>query len=886
MFNRMLVCAVFMFPLCRLDAQVEMPQVRDSRFTMTLFAQEPEIVTPTGIAVDRRGRVFCIESHTHFPPDDYAGPETDRIRIYDDTDADGRADRATTFFEGSSATMNMAFAADGSLYVATRAKIFRLHDRNGDDKPDSNTLVIDLQTKGNYPHNGLSGLAFQNNRLYFGFGENLGLDYKLVGSDGTALSGGGEGGNVFSCALDGSKLRAVATGFWNPFGLAFDKVGNLIAIDNDPDWRPPCRLLHIVEGGDYGYRFSHGRRGTHPFTAWFGELPGTLGMISGTGEAPSGILRYDRVSPDPQTSSLLCTSWGLHAVEKYDLVPSGASFRARSMTLIKGGIDFRPVGIAAAPDGTVYISDWCKRSYELHGFGRIWKITFDDSSGQTPANNPAPVSYPYQQTDVVSRQRAANLLSPERIDFPRAFQTAVSSLEKASLIRRSGGKPKPRLLTDVLSDQDPFLRQAARHALQETVDSEFLTHVDLPRDPRIRTGLAMIMRKLSSRPEVAARIRWLLKDTDPNVRFVALRWIAEEKLSEFLPQLERELHSRSMTGRLFESYLAAIDMVGRDRPGAEYERRETDLFSSILSNKQTQSDTLVIALRKLQSAQMRDSFSSDHPGLKMELLQDLLSHSSTAVVREVVATLRDFGSPESRQILMEVVRNKNDFSGAAKDAIIALDPADSQQRQQLLQIVCEKNGYSLVARQTLIDTAFSEAELEQVRQHDVDPDEVFRQSQRTVTRKTNRLDGIEQRRAAADTERGRLIFFNPRFGKCARCHQIDGRGGIAGPDLSNLSGMPDERLLESVMMPSREIAPRHTPWLIQTSDGLVRTGVLITERGSVQTYADARGETFQVKFDDIESRQQLSQSLMPEGLLDHMSDQEVADLLHYLQHRN
>ena len=89
-----------------------------------------------------------------------------------------------------------------------------------------------------------------------------------------------------------------------------------------------------------------------------------------------------------------------------------------------------------------------------------------------------------------------------------------------------------------------------------------------------------------------------------------------------------------------------------------------------------------------------------------------------------------------------------------------------------------------------------------------------------------------------------------------------------------------------MLMPSREIAPRHTPWLIQMSDGLVRTGVLITERGSVQTYADARGETFQVKFDDIESRQQLSQSLMPEGLLDHMSDQEVADLLHYLQHRN
>ena len=68
--------------------------------------------------------------------------------------------------------------------------------------------------------------------------------------------------------------------------MTFDAFGRLFAVDNDPDSRPPCRLLHIVEGGDYGYRFRNGRKGLHPFTAWNGELPGTLGMVAGTGEAP------------------------------------------------------------------------------------------------------------------------------------------------------------------------------------------------------------------------------------------------------------------------------------------------------------------------------------------------------------------------------------------------------------------------------------------------------------------------------------------------------------------------------------------------------------------------------------------------------------------------
>ena len=98
-------------------------------------------------------------------------------------------------------------------------------------------------------------------------------------------------------------------------------------------------------------------------------------MVAGTGEAPSGVVEYDRDNlPKIIAERLLVTSWGDHRIEQYRLKPHGASFRATMEPVVTGGEDFRPVGIAIAPDGSVYISDWVDKSYTLHGKGRIWRL--------------------------------------------------------------------------------------------------------------------------------------------------------------------------------------------------------------------------------------------------------------------------------------------------------------------------------------------------------------------------------------------------------------------------------------------------------------------------------------------------------------------------------
>src|SRR5436190_1071059 len=94
---------------------IAQPKVLDPRLKIELFSAEPDIVTPTGLAIDAQGRVLVVESHTHFAPDDYAGPKHDRIRMFVDSNGDGRADRVTNFFEGTTWTMNIGIHRDGSV---------------------------------------------------------------------------------------------------------------------------------------------------------------------------------------------------------------------------------------------------------------------------------------------------------------------------------------------------------------------------------------------------------------------------------------------------------------------------------------------------------------------------------------------------------------------------------------------------------------------------------------------------------------------------------------------------------------------------------------------------------------------------------------------------
>ena len=987
--------SLFLLSALILGAEAPSPQVLDDRLQIQLVAEHPDVRTPTGIAVDEQGRVLVIESHTHFPPENYDGPKTDRILMLEDFDlATGKARKISTFFEGTTHTMNLAIYHDGSIYVATRMEIFRLRDMNGDGKAEERTPICHLETQGNYPHNGLSGLAFDfGDNVYFGFGENLGAEYKLVGSDGQTLSGGGEGGNIYCCDRDGKKLRRVATGFWNPFGLGFDAFGRLFAVDNDPDSRPPCRLLHIVEGGDYGFRFRNGRKGVHPFTAWNGELPGTLPMVAGTGEAPCVVMAYESDNlPDDYRGDLLVTSWGDHRLERYRLRPRGASYSAEMTQVIRGGENFRPVGLALAPDGSLYMSDWVDKSYQLHGKGRVWRIsaknpqprrefkdawdalaskhgpTREKAIREIPAvasNREALVRVIHGEADSRTQLAAARTVKPDdffsqsllfglvgshpssdvrlgiiehlraapprvgpgtRFEINPAWINALtddrslpdemlakllstpnlSNLGVATLYRNAqqyygnavAGVPSvdDRKAFWSAVERDPFLLHAVasgygadlvelRTPMQrisgqglEALDSEHIGQ---------RMALALGARMVPDLP-IRQVVPDLLASTDPRLQLVGLLWLSEIPPKLAAPELwrvESLIQREGISRQAFEVAVALLDRLGGAAVDPKQEASGDVFVLKLLQNEKVSPATRRFAIRSLRP---------DHPALTTELLAKLLADEQSSIRLEAIRTIRQRPDANRWPQLRAIAADEKLPPQERCEAILGLSPGNEEDRK-LLFALAEGTHVQVAdeALRALRGFDLSEGEVAQLlalasrfegsRKELIDR-VLMRNPPKNLPKHDDHAAWLKLADGSGDAQVGERIFYHLRVGGCFRCHEFEGRGYTVGPDLSTIGrSMTRERLVQSLVDPSREIAPQFTTWSILTLDGQVLNGIHVgDEVDGRMRFADQNGRVFHVHPNDIDRRQPSSQSIMPEGLVDNLTAQELRDLVAFL----
>lgn len=785
----------------------EAPKVLDPRLQLELIAEQPDIVTPIGITFDTDGALLVIESHTHHRKPDYQGPPKDRIRRFADTDGDGKFDTWSTFYEGTEATMSILSAKDGSIYVATRMEVFRLRDTNGDHVADKREEIAHLETAGRYPHNGLAGLTIgPDGLLYFGLGENLGEPYALIGSDGTKLSGGGEGGTIYHCNLDGSDLQLMATGVWNPFGMIFDPAGRLYMVDNDPDSRPPCRLLHIVPGGDYGYQFRYGRTGVHPLQAWNGELPGTLPMVAATGEAPSGVTWYH--------GELWGTSWGDHRIETFRLGNNGASVQATFQTVVQGDHDFRPVDFAIAPDGSLYFTDWVDRSYPVHGKGRIWRLTWK----QEPA--------------------------------PSEGLPLSTAEEEAKELRNT-----PTLAA--LEYDDPFLHQAAVYGFAKRgVDMPLEIWKELPTGPQ-RLGILEAYRWAFDTKQAEAPVQILnaaLEDRDDRVRIYALRWIADTQAKDFLPQLQERLQKNTPTVREFPVLLSTISWLESGSVGGRNEILEQQTLANIIRDENQSSALRMLALKQIdpRSKQLTD-----------ESLAALTSNPDNALARQAIQVIYLRGSEAGEKLATDIALDQQRDPQLRAMAIVGLSDHADVYEDTLRKLAADSN-----------DIVQREAERTLRTETVVDPIPAEKLEQWSTA-----IEG------EADIEAGRRMFLSSKGGYCIRCHRYDGSGADVGPDLTYIGQrMTRERLLESILQPSQEIAPMYVPKVLLTDDGRIHIGYPITDPNinEKRLFIDTAGRRFELDPEAIEEERDSNKSIMPEGFHLVLSPSEMRDLIGFL----
>jgi putative heme-binding domain-containing protein len=134
-----------------------------------------------------------------------------------------------------------------------------------------------------------------------------------------------------------------------------------------------------------------------------------------------------------------------------------------------------------------------------------------------------------------------------------------------------------------------------------------------------------------------------------------------------------------------------------------------------------------------------------------------------------------------------------------------------------------------------------------------------------------------------DASRGRKLFFETSGVSCKNCHRVQKDGKEVGPELTSIGKkLTRGQLLESILEPSKQIDPKFVTYLVETVDGQLLTGLLVSKTIDEVVLKDAQDKQIRIPNSNIEQLVPQRQSLMPELLLRDLTAQQVADLVEYL----
>ena len=365
-----------------------------------LWASEPMLANPTNIDVDSRGRVWVTEGLNYrlsrgrngrFQRDEQA----DRIKILEDTDGDGKADKVTVFAEKIfPVPMGIAveehYGKDGTykgcrVYVGNSPDLLVFEDTDGDDKADKRYPLL-TGFGGIDSDHGVHGMVLGlDGKLYFTHGEgccSVQHDHSERQQNFDVLDKSGRHvytdqlANTLRVNRDGTQFEIICDRQRNNYETSLNSFGNIFTSDNDDDGNRGCRVIWAMDGGHYGYHTPGSPR------HWGEEVPGNVPKLVGTGNgSPCGIMVYEgELLPSAYRGAVFEVDAGTRQVNLFPLTRKGAAFRTESKVFLSGDDPwFRPVDACTAPDGSVFVADWYDAGVGGHAFsdqttGRIYRV--------------------------------------------------------------------------------------------------------------------------------------------------------------------------------------------------------------------------------------------------------------------------------------------------------------------------------------------------------------------------------------------------------------------------------------------------------------------------------------------------------------------------------
>jgi putative heme-binding domain-containing protein len=921
-------------------AQLQAPK----DFRVQLAAAEPEIRFPMFATIDERGRLFVAESSgLDLYKEIGAGTRKCQVRLLEDQDGDGKYETAKVFADKLVFPMGLAWR-QGKLYIADPPELITLEDTNGDDRADKRTTI--LSSFGARDNGSLHGLMFgPDGLLYMTTGEPDGYRFELPGgkllegksgalircrpdgSDPEVLARGFE--NLVEVVfMPGGEIIGTDNWYQHPQGGLRDA------------------LLHLVEGGlypmypDTGTPYPVTGEKLPPLSLFPAVALSGLMRYEGSAFPPEWHGNLFSAQHNSRTI-------GRHVLRRHGstfvsedgdfLTTDDPDFHPSDV------LEDRDGTLLVLDTGSWY-TDHCPtgKIRKSPATGGIYRVRYSGQRNAAKASLPANsiwTAKPEEQraalesSDVDRAAVAARALglkrrfAPELLELINKNNPPMQLAAAEALARCATASAVAPLISALAQSVDPFLEHALIHALHHTASENDLREMLQHEHSRVQKA-ALLLLSQPPRPTEALRLNLVLarvQANDPDLQRTALNLLKSRPAwsADALQVVERWLGSPQLT-EAQRTGLIALGSAFFEAPGFQ------GAFRKAITRTNAEVGDLVLALAARQSPPKESQAWA-------AALSNALAQGSVPAARVTAA----WHLPALRGKLRELAEDETQRGELRKECLRGVIAAYSPLPPPILRyLISELNGAdALTAAELLRQAHLTDVQmlevLKAVRGNALVPPASLLPAFRTVTsteRSRELLEAIaalppaawDMRAYAAfvdrlpaelrsqakdlgnrfqpdrqsqlerlikyepflrggDAVRGRALFASARVA-CMTCHAIGNQGGKIGPDLTRLGAIRSGRdILESILFPSSTFAQGYEPFLLETNDGEEHSGVVVEQDERHVLLRTTAGKELNLSKATMKELRRASLSLMPEGLESAMTEQELRDLLAFLQ---
>ncbi|MEP6736297.1 MAG: PVC-type heme-binding CxxCH protein [Chryseolinea sp.] len=522
-------------------------------FDLELFASEPDIINPIAMDWDEKGRLWVIET-VDYPNNvlDDRSAGDDRIKICEDTNGDGKADKFTIFADKLNIPTSLVFS-NGGIIVSQAPNFLFLKDTNGDDKADVKKIIS--EGWGTFDtHAGPSSLKY-------GFDNQI---WGVVGYSGFTGTMAGQNMKFDQCVYhfkpDLSSFELVARTTNNTWGLGFTENNDVFASTANNTHSVfvgiPSKGIQGIEGVPIGGSSKiDGHYAMHPIT----EQVRQVDVFGGFTAAAGHNFYTARAFPNEYLNMAFVSEPTGHLVHVARIEKKGAGFIEKDGWNLFAGADewVAPVDAKVGPDGAVWVLDWYNFIIQ---------------------HNPTPTAERGGYKAVTGKGNAYEnpLRDKSHGRIWRVVSRDAKSYDPMTLDKKNEGK-----LIDAFSNDNLFWRLTAQRLLVERGNIDVLpTLYDIVKGDNDHAAIHALwtidgLSALMKDDKAEDVVKGALKHKSPAVRKAAIQILSKGHLSEQLVR-ESNILNDSDAGVRLAAINALIEISPSDAMGSVLYKLSTD----------------------------------------------------------------------------------------------------------------------------------------------------------------------------------------------------------------------------------------------------------------------------------------------------------------------